>query len=235
MTPVEFAAFIRFHTHTDATTFTDPEILLLSNTYKDKMAVRILGANENYFGVPMATDLVADQREYPLDVAVAGQFKFIDIKLDGLSWKRIYETDFNLETFAIQEGTIREAMSGRAPQFAIFRNSLWILSDSAIIAVTAGLKIWAYIWPANFTNLASTTEMSVAPSSTTHGWPRQFQELLARKVIIAYKESRDKPISLSQTEQSWGSDFLDMLDGIMHPNQDRSVTATVPANDGSNY
>ena len=231
----EFASFIRFHTHTDAATFLDAEILLLANTYKDQMVVRILGANENYFGLPMTTNLVADQREYPLDVSVAGQFKFVDIKIDGVNWKRIYETDFNLENFAIQETNIREAFTGRVPQFAIFRGSLWLLSDLAIPAVTDGLKIWAFIWPANFTSLASTTEMATAPTSTSHGWPRQFQELLARRVIVAYKESRDKPIALTESEQSWKSDFMDMLDGIMHPNQDRSILASYPADDGSNY
>lgn len=231
----DFASYIRFKTHTDVVTFSDTNIKLLANIFKDEMAVRILGANENYFGLPMVTNLVADQREYPLDITVAGQFKFIDIQLDGTNWSRIYETDFNLENFAIQETNIRAAMTGRKPEFALFRGSLWILSDTAIINVTNGLKIWAFIWPADFTDLTSSTEMATAPSSTTHGWPRQFQELLARKVIVAYKESRDKPIPLTESERSWEKDFLDMLDGIQHPNLDRSVLATVPVDDGSTY
>lgn len=235
MTYAEFATLIRFFTHTDTATFTDAEILLLANTYKDAMTVRILGANENYFGTPMLTNLVADQREYPLDITVAGQFKFVDVKLDGTNWKRIYERDFNQTSFPIQETDIRNAYIGRNAEFAIFRNGLWILSDSAIATVANGLKIWAFIWPAAFTNLASTTEMAVAPTSSTHGWPRQFQELLARKISKAYKESRDKPIPLTEGERSWESDFLQALDGIMHPNQDRSILAQTPMDDGSDY
>lgn len=235
MTYAEYATLIRFHTRTDATTFTDAEILVLSNAYKDQMAVRILGANENYFGTPMLDDLVEDQREYPLDATVAGAIKFLEVKLDGTNWRRIYETDFNLETLTTDEMGIMAAFSGRNPEFAIFRNSIWILSAEAIAAVTDGLKIWAYIWPAAFTSLAGSTDMSAPPSASTFGWPRQFQELLARKVVIAYKESRDKPMVLNQTEQSWEKDFTLMLDGIMHPNQDRTFCAQIPFNDGSNY
>lgn len=199
------------------------------------MAVKILAANENYFGTPMLTNLVADQREYPLDATVAGQFKFIEVKLDGTNWKRIYERDFNAANFPIQEAEIRSAYAGMPTEFSIFRNSLWILSDAAIINVTNGLKIWAYIWPAKFTSLAGTTDMAAAPSADNHGWPRQFQELLAREVIVAYKESRDKPITLTQTEQARKMDFADMLDGISHPNLDRSVLGSVPFDDGTDY
>lgn len=235
MTFAQFATLIRFHTRTDSTTFTDAEILVLANTFKDQMTVRILGANENYFGAPMLDDLVANQREYPLDADIAGQIKFIEIKLDGENWRRIEETDFNMETFTTDEDGITQAFSGLDPAYAFFRGSLWILSADAIIDVTDGIKIWAYIWPADFTSLAGSTEMAAAPSAGEHGWPKQFQELLARKIIIAYKESRDKPIQLNQTEQSWEKDFAMMLDGIMHPNLARTFCARTPFNDGTSY
>jgi len=231
----KFAEYIRFCTHTDSTSLADSTILLLANTEKDVMATRILGANENYFGVPMLDDLVAGQREYPLDSTVAGAIKFIEVKLDGVHWKRLYESDFNMETLTTDEAGINSAFTNRPPAFAIFRNSIWILSEDAIIDVTDGIKIWAFVWPADFVNLALATEMSLPPSATTHGWPRQFQKLLAQKVIIAYKESRDKPMTLSQNEQMWEKNFIDQLDGIMHPNQDRSVLATTPYDDGGNY
>ena len=234
MLDTEFASLIRFHTRTSSTTFTDAEILLLANTYKDQMTVRILGANENYFGAPMLDDLVLNQREYPLDASVAGQFKFIEVKLDGTNWRRIYETDFNLETLTTNEDGIAAAFSGRDPEFAIFRNSIWILSATPPINVTDGLKIWAFIWPNKLTTLSGATEIGAAITGTP-GFPRQFQELLARKVIIAYKESRDKPMVLNQTEQSWERDFQLMLDGIMHPNQDRSFVAKTPYNTGEDY
>lgn len=235
MTYAQFATLIRFHTRTDSTTFTDAEIKVLANTYKDQMAVRILGANENYFGAPMLDDLVLNQREYPLDATVAGAIKFVEIKIDGTNWRRIYETDFNLETLTTDETGIVSAFTGRNPEFAIFRNSLWILSSDPIIAVTDGLKVWAYIWPADFTDLTLATEMAAPPAANAHGWPRQFQELLARKIVVAYKESRDKPMVLNQTEQSFEKDFTLMLDGIMHPNQDRTFLAQTPRDDGSNY
>lgn len=231
----EFASYIRYKTRTDSTTFTDANILLLANIHKNDMAVRILDANENYFGLPMTTGLVASQREYPLDPTVAGQLKFIEAKLDGTNWKRLYETDFNFETFTTDEAAITSAFTGRQPAFAFFRNSIWILSDSAIATVTSGLKIWAYIFPADFTDLTANTEMALAPSTTTHGWPKQFQELLARRVIIDYKESREKPIPLTQSERQWENDFLTQMESIMNPNLDREIIATLPQDNGEDY
>lgn len=235
MTFVEFAKYIRYFTNTDTSSFTNEDILMLANAEKDEIAVRILGANENYFGLPYTDDLILNQREYPLDVSVAGQFKFVEVKLDGTNWKRIYETDFNLENFVTTEAGIQAAFQGRTPEFALFRNSLWILSDSAIQNVTDGIKIWGYIWPANFTDLTLATEMATAPSTTTHGWPRQFQKLLADKVIIAYKESRDKPLPLTKNDSMWDNRMIQMLDGISHPNQDRTFTSSIPFDNGDSY
>jgi len=231
----EFASYIRFHTRTNSTTLSDSDILLLANIHKDKLTMAILNANENYFGLPQLTNLVADQREYPIDITVAHQFKLIEAKLDGTNWKRLTETDLNLEQFTTDETGIRNAFLGRDPGFQIFRNSLWILNDSAIINVTNGLKIWAYIWPASFTDLTSTTEMATAPSTTTHGWPRPFQELLARRVIIDYKTSRDKPMTLTESEKNYKMDLMEALDDIKNPNLDRSILATIPVDSGEDY
>lgn len=235
MTYAQFAAYIRHFTHTNATTFTDADMLVLTNAEKDAMAMEILGINENYFGLPYFEDLVSNQREYPIDISVANQIKFIEVKLDGTNWERLEETDFNLEDMITTEEGIQSHYQGRDPEFVFFRNSLWILSDAAISAVTDGLKIWAYTWPADFTNLASTTEMATNPSSTTHGWPRPFQKLLAEKVIVSFKEGKEKPIPLTKSEAMWGQKFQIALDHISRPHLNRSFRAQIPRDTGENY
>jgi len=56
---VDFAALVRFYTHTDSTTFVDDDLLLLANVNKDELAKEIGLVNEGYFGVPCYKDLVA--------------------------------------------------------------------------------------------------------------------------------------------------------------------------------
>jgi hypothetical protein len=230
----EFAARIRFFTGTNTVTFTDADILMLANTAKDDFAKDIVQANEDYFGLDHYCDLVAGQREYPLPLNLL-QLKLTEAKLDGTTWKRLIETDYNLGTYTTDEDSIVVAFAGQEPCFEYYRNSIWILNDSAIIDVADGLYIKGFIYPADFTSLSSTDDMSANPSSTSHGLPRQFHELLARRIIIDYKNAKDKPIPLTERETLFDRDFADAIESIKNPNLDRSITGKVPYNDGSQY
>lgn len=231
MTFAEFASLIRFRSRTNATTFLDADILLLANTHKDNMTLRILGANENYFGNPLTINLASGTRQYDFDDTIAGQIKLVMAKLDGTNWKRLYETDFNMTNMPLDETSIINAYTGRDAQFAVFDQQFWILSGETVPTVSGGLKVYAFTWPAKFTDLSLSTEMSVNASTTAHGWPREFQELLADRVVIDYKSSQDKPIPLTQNEQLWEQRMQQALEAISNPNLDRSVLATVPDTD----
>lgn len=232
----EFASLVRYYTKTDSTTFTDANIVLLANTFKDRMADEILSVNEDYFGLEELADLEVNEREYPLPADCIG-LKLVEAKLDGTNWKRLDEADYNLETFTTDEAAIVAAFANRNPAYELFRGSLWILSDAAIAAVTDGLKIHCFVYPAKFTtaNLSSSTEMSAHPTVTSFGWPRQFHELLARRVAIAYKQNRDKPLALNDFERNFAQDFAMALESIRNVNLDRSVRATTPADNGEDY
>ena len=235
MTPAQFAAHVRFNTHTNAAGFSDADMLAEMNIHKDDMAKEIVKMNENYFCLPMTTDLVVNQREYALPSNLLSQIKLAEITFDGTTWVRLTETDYNLENFTTNETAIRAAFNSQKPGFQILRNSLWIFNDTAIPAVVAGLKIHAFIYPANFANVTDVTDMSIDPSTTTFGWPRAFHELLARRVIIAYKGSRDVPIALTEKEQNFYNDFQMALDSISPENLDRETLGNVPEEDGFNY
>jgi hypothetical protein len=230
-----FAALIRYKTHTNTTTFTNTDILLLANTFKDDIAAEIAKCNEDYFGMEYLADLKVAQREYALPDDLLNNIKRVEAKLNGTDWKILNETDFNLESFTTEETAITEAFSGREPGFELFRRSLWILNDSAIIDVTAGLKLWCIIYPADFTDLTLATDMSIDPSNTSHGFPRQFHELLARRVIIDWKSNREKPIALTEHEQNYEYDLKKALDAIKEMNLDRTVIASTPSDDGSDF
>jgi hypothetical protein len=77
--------------------------------------------------------------------------------------------------------------------------------------------------------------MSVDPSTTTFGIPRELHEIWARGIIIDYKGSRENPIPLSEQELSYGIDKIRAINSLKHTNLDREVIGSTPFNDGSQY
>ena len=236
MTFAKFATLIRYYTKTNSTTFTDTEILNISNVIKDDFAVEISKkVDEDYFGLSVTQDLVADQREYALPLTLMSRIKYVEAQLDGTNWEKLNETDLLQYQKTTDETTIRYQYSDRDPAFDLWDKSLRIFSGDAIISVTDGLKIWGSIFPADFTDLTSTDDMSLNPSSTTHGLPREFHRLLAIAVSIDYKQNQTRPIPLSTREQQFDQDFDEKINSLKGKNEDRNFTPTVPFDDGSDY
>lgn len=236
MNYVNFCRLVRLKTRTNTTTFPNADIVIYFNTFKDEFAELICNANEDYFGLDLVANLVADQREYPLPTDFI-QIKKIEAVLDGIKQVQLDEVDYNIDEFITTEEAIRSRFQTGNPKYELFRQSIFILSGLPIINVTGGLKAKLIVYPADVdeAKLSSTDDMSVMPSSTTFGLPRGFHELLARRLAIEWKNSRDKPIPLSAKEANFERDMYAALDKITNPNLDRSVTAKLPYDDGEDY
>jgi hypothetical protein len=236
MTFANFATLVRYYTKSNSTTFTDADMLVLANIFKDDIAGRIgKEVGEDYFGLRFETNLVAGQREYQLPSEVMSRIKYVQAKLDGTNWEKLNETDLSTYGEAVDEDTIELTYAEKDPEFDLWDQSIYLLSGDAITAVTDGLKLWAIIFPADFTSLTSTDDMSTNPDDESHGFPRQFHELLARRISIAYKSSKDRPIPLSEKEKLYEVDLQLQLETMKDANLDRNVVPSVPVNDGSDY
>lgn len=237
MTGTELATYIRKKTRTNATTFTDAEIVAFLNPNKDEMAQRIVEVREDYFGIFQLRNLVADQRNYAFPNDLLSKMKYLEAKLDGTNWKRLVEIDIQNTDIVTNEEKIQSYFSDKQPCFEIFGGEIIIYSGSAIIAVTDGLKLWSIIFPADFatSDLSGSTDLSVPPTATSFGFPRQFHKLLADKVIIEWKEAQDKPVPLTQNEALWERRMMDSLDSVRQVNLDRPLETEAPYNDGSDY
>jgi len=232
----KFATLVRYYTKTNSTTFSDADILTLANIFKDDIAGLISKeVGEDYFGLRFERDLIADQREYDLPAELMTRIKYLNAKLDGTNWERLKETDLSTYGQAMDEATIEAQYADKDPEFDIWDNSIYILSGRPIIDVTDGLRLWAIVFPSDFPNLTSTEDMSTNPDDYSHGFPRQFHELLARRVSIAYKSSKDRPIPLSEKEQLYEADLMAAINAMKDANLDRSVIPSAPYNDGSQY
>jgi hypothetical protein len=235
MKHVDFAKLIRFNTHTDSITFTDEDILLLANVYKNEIAKEITLTNEGYFGTYAYRNLEAGVREYPLPDDLLSSIKRVEAKLDGTTWKPLSEMDLSLVDMATDETSITTYFAGNDAKYCLFRGSLFIYSDSAIVDVTDGIKLWAILYPTAIPNLTDDRDLSVAKNTSSIGFPAQFHELLARRVTIAYKDSQDTPIALSGHEQNYAIDLQRALVSIRNANFDRAIAATEKVDNGFDY
>lgn len=215
--------------------FPQADKLILINAFKDNFASRIAQVDEDIFGIIFTDNLIAGQRRYTLPDDILNNIKGLEVKLNGADWQWIREFDLNGIKKPTDEANILATFSGINPMFELFDKSIIIYSDSAIIDVSGGLKLWSIVYPADITDLTSEIDMSVNPSSTSHGFPRQFHELLARRIAIAWKTGQDRPKTLNEKELMFEGDFQLALNSISNGNLDRSIIRTMPKDTGENY
>lgn len=237
MTPAKLAAYVRLKTRTNSTTLTDADLITIANVVKDRLALEVLDANEDYWLVPTYLNLVADQREYPLHSDLLSRIKRVEAKLDGTNYIKLKEFDLPDHPDPIStETNITYSFGNNEGQayFDIMRKALWIYSGT-ITNVTDGLKIWLNTFPADLTSMVATTDMSVDPTTTTHGFPRELHMVLATGMVIEWKESREKPIPLTQSELNYEMEVKKAVAKLKRANYDRVTQGLVPDEDGSDY
>lgn len=162
-------------------------MLLDANTFKDELAGKIQAARPDIWNVPATFDLAADTREYALPSDINGRIVSLELKFTSSGdyvVSRPYKK--NPDDLVLQESIIVAQFNNSTPHHFLRRNALYILSGT-IIAVTDGGKIVYDAFPADISSMAGSTDMSVDPSTTTHGFPKAFHELLERRLSIFYK------------------------------------------------
>lgn len=237
MTNAQFATLVRLKTRTSSTTFTDADIITFMRNRQEEIAEAIIRTDEDILLVPQTTSLVLNQREYPYPADILSRIKRVEAKLDGTNWLKLSETDITKFSYPIASETdITYRFSNEQDHcfYDLSRKSLIIYSGS-ITAVTDGLKLWCDTYPTAITDLALSTDMSVDPSTTTHGIPKAMHRLWATGVVIDYKSSREKPIPLTESELAYEKDLQRAIETLKHGNLDRVVRVSTPYNDGSSY
>ena len=242
MTGTELAALIRYKTKTNSTTFTSTDVLPLVNLFIKEIASMIVERNAGYFLIPTTFNLVASStsREYAFPDDTLNRIHKVEIKFaSGDSrFPSTYIKDYQgSET----ESEIVKQFSNSEGEFAhtIRRRALFILSGT-IIAVTDGGKLWYHAYPADLANLTGSTDLSIDPSTTTFGFPRQFHELLARRVSIEYKGAKPKPLPLNRHELNYEKDLEIQLNAISRPDNSADIigdelSSKDTGNNGFNY
>jgi len=238
MTPVELAAYVRLKTRTNSTTFSDDDLLTLANVVKNDVCQRALEVDEDIFTLPATYDLVANQREYPLPSDILSRIKKVELKFSSSDdYVTAYSRDMLDMDFPISSETLITAQFTNEQghvYYDLMRKSLWIYSGT-IAAVTDGIKLWVNTYPANIASILHTVDMSIDPSTTAHGVPRELHRIIATGVIIEYKQGKEKPIPLNEKEQKWEFDLEKAIQTLKKADYSREIIAAVPVTDGSEY
>lgn len=229
MTGTQLNTLVNFKCRTNDTTFTQADKLVLVNLFKDEMASMIVERNAGFFLVPSTFDLVADRREYAIGDDLLNRIQKVELKFSSSDsrFPSKYIKDYlGSET----ESEIVKNFSNAENGFAhtIRRRALFILSGT-ITSVTGGGRIWAHIFPGDLANLTGSTGLEVDPTTTSFGFPRQFHELLARRIAIEYKGRQPKPIPLSPMEVNYERDLEKQLAAISHVDNSGEIIAELPS------
>jgi hypothetical protein len=236
MTYSEFADYVRYLTNTDEYTLTNSELLTLTNIWLRKLASRVEQANESYFAMEMKRDLIEDRRMYPFPDEVLNRIIRVELKLDGDEWEVADPLEFDMIDFPLEEDNIQEYMADYDnPKYTILRRSLYLLTADEIEDVTEGIKLFAKVFPSKLTTFDSDVDMSVDRGTVENGFPQQFHELLARRVSMAYKDAKSKPIPYSELEKKYEADFQVELDNLTNDDLSSHILATIPYDDGFDY
>ena len=238
MNGLQLTTIIRRKTRTNSTTYSDADLLVDINIMKDELASRIQQFRQEIWNVPALDNLVANQREYAFPADVLNNIVSLELKFSA-SGDYVIATPIARRHYkdVIQESKIVDNFDNLDPKYFIRRNAVYVLSGT-IIAVTDGFKLVYNSFPVDLANLTGETDLSVDPSNTTHGFPREFHELLARRIGIEYKSNHNQV--LNKKELDYDDDLQKALDDFSIVNLNEEITGAVPsglagADNGFNY
>ena len=134
------------------------------------------------------------------------------------------------------------------PRYEMQRRSIYLLSgdiSSATLkdsngnvgatSITNGIRIRYRQYPADLTQLTdNTVDLSIDPTTTSFGFPKQFHELLCRRVSLAWKGDHPGAVPLSPLEQRYDKDLEEKLSGIEQNDLSDEILGRLPRETGWN-
>lgn len=217
-------------------------MLPLVNLFIKEIASQIVERNAGYFLVPTTFDLVASStsREYAFPDDMLNRMQKVEFKFSS-SDSRFPSTYIKDYQGSETESEIVKQFTNNEGEFAhtIRRRAIFLLSGT-VVAVTGGGRLWYHAYPADLANVTGSTDLSIDPSTTTFGFPRQFHELLARRVSIEFKGAQPKPLPLSRHELNYEGDLKIQLDAISRVDNSgeiigNTLSAIDTGHDGHDY
>lgn len=249
MTALQFANKIRTYTKQNSSSLADADILSLANPLKDQLAELIATRDikGNYFILPSLVDFVAGQREYPLPDDVLDHIFSVEIAFTSttdsfgeIQYVMATKDDFRKTGLARREMYITSRYTNNRPSYEVQRRAIYLLSgkiDATTLGsstITSGIRIRYRVYPADLVALSDNmTDLSVDPTTTTFGFPRQFHELWARACAIEWKAAHPGAVPPTQLDGAYPTDLEAKLKGIEENDFSEEVISSLPYQDGA--
>jgi hypothetical protein len=243
MTPAQIKNFVCSKLHITSTQYGTDNVPIAeaANAILDDLYGAISWKNLGYFGCYSAVNLTGTVRIYVIPDEILNKIKKIEVKLGGsgeYTWKPLTIKDINdIPDFVFDETWITSHYDNENPVGFIHGNALHILSGQ-VPAATPGIRYFYLKFPDELTSLDGTFELSkyhdnfgADGQTITIGLPRQFHRLLARGLIVDYKEANEMP--LVGREPIYDQDLKTKLDQLSPLSADEGFEANLPSSDGS--
>lgn len=245
MTETQLAARIRYYTRTNSTTLTNADLQLLMNSEKDAICSLISQTQSTLFILRHTMNLTADTRRYLLPADILNHILGIEIAFNQNSpIEYIKATRIMREHYSksLVDANIENDFTNDDPKYFVWGRVVYLLTgdiSSTVLgasSVTNGIRVSYRKYPADFsTALNGTSDLEDDPSTTTFGFPKQFHELLARRVSIIWKSGRPKPIPLSELERNYERDLQVQLNAIAQDDLSEHLVSSLPVDNGEDY
>jgi hypothetical protein len=223
MNSLELATLIRDNTRQTSGTYPDAKLLFDINLYQKLLASKIQRHRPNIWHMPAFFNLEENTREYAQPQDILNSIVSLELKLDD---NYVLATGLKeAPKIPLTEDAITGGYTNTDPYYFLRRKALYILSGE-IATVEAGGKLTYNAYPEPVDDLVSTTDLSIDPSTTKHGFPEEFHELWARRVQIAYKSRNDIP--LNEEERRFDVDLERALEEFSEEDQSLETIANVP-------
>lgn len=204
-------------THTDATVYTDANMLIDVNIWYQKVISMIFEAQDstdfddqrNTTYPIVTTAMVAGQRDYPIPVSNnVLKIKRVDITYDGTNYFRATPFDNGVPMFGLGNNTLEDAnFIQQAPSYDVQYNSIFVYPMATASNVTAGASIRVE-WERSITPFSQAADYggsTMSTSTTIPGFDVQFHPILAWGTAYEYATAQNLPqqASLVKAVEDW--------------------------------
>lgn len=231
MTAAEFKSRFHDRCRSNDTIFPDSKLTILAREKQIGLAKAIETVDEDFFLSFETTFLepTSKTREYTLPLDSLDRMKLVEAKLDGTNWVRLLEFDLNLYPHTTDEETILKNFSNEygGAYYDLGRRSLFLYTGTIDSRVEAGLHWIGYALPYKVTNWEGTIDLS-EPTTLYCGMPISFHSLWLDACVIDWKQSHDKPIALTESEQMYNYNLQQQLIYAKELNRDRPNVIPMP-------
>lgn len=222
-----FTSKLRLATGTDEFTLPKEDIAIHVNAELEDFSVlaTLPSLQETYLGKEIPMNLETDKRAYDIPDNVI-RIHRVHMNVWG-QFMPLKEMTLSRMDAAFSEEAVQEFFQYRLPAYSIYADKLYIWTGDYITEETEWLKIFASVYPTEFI-ATDFTEENTAEMTTKSELPRQFHQVLLKRAIIAYKESRDKPIALTQSEQNYQWNLATVLKTMRVISMNRTYKMSEP-------